>query len=100
MGTKKINPPMVGVPVFFRWDCGPSSLTVWPNFNLVRKGIKTGPIASVRKKLTININTCADILRGKLLKFYLPPIKITWVINVYFIKPNKLYTSITQLSID
>ena len=25
-------PPMVGVPLFFKCDWGPSSLTCWPNF--------------------------------------------------------------------
>ena len=30
MAMQISTPPMVGVPVFFRCDCGPSSRTNWP----------------------------------------------------------------------
>ena len=31
-----ITPPMVGVPLFFRCDLGPSSLSVCPTFNFLK----------------------------------------------------------------
>jgi len=34
---------MVGVPVFFRCDCGPSSRTTWPNFRICRRRMISGP---------------------------------------------------------
>ncbi|BFK99582.1 hypothetical protein K070079E91_19330 [Eisenbergiella porci] len=36
-------PPIVGVPFFFKWLLGPSSLTVCPALSLFRKGMITGP---------------------------------------------------------
>ena len=36
------SPPMVGVPDFFIWALGPSSLIVWPNFSFLRNGIRIG----------------------------------------------------------
>ena len=40
--SKMIIPPIVGVPVFFRCVFGPSSLTVCPAFNFLKKGMITG----------------------------------------------------------
>ena len=43
IGIRKIQPPIVGVPCFFRWLCGPSSRSDWPNFSRRISGITTGP---------------------------------------------------------
>src|SRR5690625_3721833 len=44
-------PPIVGVPDFFICDSGPSSRILCPNFNRLKKGIKTGDNRTVIKKL-------------------------------------------------
>ena len=38
-----ITPPMVGVPVLARWDCGPSVLTTCPYLSLCSSAITLGP---------------------------------------------------------
>ena len=52
-----INPPIVGVPDFFRWDSGPSSLTNCPNFNFFKKGMIIGlqitPLQLMRAAATV-----------------------------------------------
>ena len=40
------TPPMVGVPDFFRCDCGPSSRTYWPIWNSRSFSITQGPMNS------------------------------------------------------
>ena len=40
------TPPMVGVPVFFRCDCGPSSRTNCPIWNSRSFSITYGPMNS------------------------------------------------------
>ena len=40
------TPPMVGVPDFFRCDCGPSSRTYWPIWNSRSFSITHGPMNS------------------------------------------------------
>ena len=40
------TPPMVGVPDFFRCDCGPSSRTYWPIWNSLSFSITHGPMKS------------------------------------------------------
>ena len=39
------TPPMVGVPPFFRWVCGPSSRTYWPKWNSRRRSMTNGPMS-------------------------------------------------------
>ena len=38
-----IIPPIVGVPCFFKWDAGPSSLSICPTFNFFNIGIIINP---------------------------------------------------------
>ena len=53
---RKITPPIVGVPAFFRCDCTPSVLSVCPIFSLRRKGIITGPnTALIAKEISTGI---------------------------------------------
>ena len=35
-------PPIVGVPAFVRWPCGPSSRMFWPNSRLRRNSMNFG----------------------------------------------------------
>src|SRR5699024_4973739 len=44
-----ITPPIVGVPVFFICDFGPSSLMLCPNFKRLKKGINIGDKRTVIK---------------------------------------------------
>ncbi len=46
MAMQISTPPMVGVPVFFRCDCGPSSRTNWPIWNSRSFWITQGPMNS------------------------------------------------------
>ena len=63
-----VMPPIVGVPVFFKCACGPSSLTIWPNFILCKIGIKNGHTAAVTTKLISNaINVSFNIISPNLL---------------------------------
>ena len=62
-----VMPPIVGVPVFFKCACGPSSLTICPNFSLCKIGIKNGHTAAVTKKLISNaINVSLNIISPNL----------------------------------
>ena len=49
MPARIIRPPMVGVPVFFRWDFN-SSRSVCLAFIFLRSGITTGPNREVMAK--------------------------------------------------
>ena len=40
----------VGVPLFLRWLCGPSSRICWPNFNRRSSGMHNGPSSTASKK--------------------------------------------------
>jgi hypothetical protein len=44
------TPPIVGVPAFLRWVCGPSSLIVCPNCLFLIKKMNFFPIKSPRKR--------------------------------------------------
>ena len=55
-----IIPPIVGVPCFFKWDCGPSSLSICPTFNLLSCGIVITPAIT---------DTAKDIKSIIILKF-------------------------------
>ena len=39
MESINIMPPIVGVPCFFKCDCGPSSLSIWPTLIFFSIGI-------------------------------------------------------------
>ena len=39
-------PPMVGVPAFLKWVCGPSSRTTCPIRSAARRAIIQGPASS------------------------------------------------------
>ena len=43
---------------FFKWDCTPSVLSVWPIFSLRRKGMMTGPNTTlIAKEISTGITT-------------------------------------------
>src|SRR5690625_7334102 len=44
-----INPPIVGVPAFLKWDFGPSSLILSPNFKRLKNGMSIGDNRTVIK---------------------------------------------------
>ena len=48
-------PPIVGVPCFFRWDFGPSSLSCCPIFFFLKIGITIIDIINAIAKASINI---------------------------------------------
>jgi hypothetical protein len=51
-------PPIVGVPDFFKWLFGPSSLSVCPTFSFLKNGIITGPsMTLIAKAIATDIIT-------------------------------------------
>ena len=62
-----IMPPIVGVPVFFIWDFGPSSLILCPNFNRLKNGIKIGD------KRTVIKNAIAIVINNTYKFIIIPP---------------------------
>lgn len=61
--VKIIRPPMVGVPCFFKWLCGPSSLTCWPNFSLCKNGMITGHSSALTANAMIIANIVSRIIK-------------------------------------
>ena len=49
-------PPIVGVPLFFKWLCGPSVRICCPNFNRLNNGMNSGPNKTASMKETPNDN--------------------------------------------
>ena len=56
------TPPMVGVPVFFRCEAGPSSRTGWPNLKRYSRSIIQGPKANENSS-AVRIPSTARIVR-------------------------------------
>lgn len=52
---KNVKPPIVGVPVFFMWLCGPSSRILCPNFILFNVGISMGTSTKLLEAITSHI---------------------------------------------
>ena len=52
---------MVGVPVFFRWLCGPSSRTGCPNLKLYSRAISQGPKANEKIRAVSTPNTARNV---------------------------------------
>ncbi len=68
------RPPMVGVPCFVRWDCGPSSRTCWPILSLRSQRIIDGP----SRKLTMSAVMTAPALRKVMYLKTLNPKNQVW----------------------
>ena len=54
-------PPIVGVPDFFKCDCGPSPRSVCPTFSFLKKGIRIGANTALTAK---EINIGNNILKS------------------------------------
>ena len=52
---------MVGVPVFFRCDCGPSSRTNWPIWNSLSFWITYGPMKSAISSAVSEANAVRNV---------------------------------------
>ena len=50
--TSMMTPPMVGVPCFTRWVCGPSARTCWPMPSLRMTRMNAGMSTAVRRPAT------------------------------------------------
>ena len=59
-------PPIVGVPAFFKWLSGPSSLIFWPNFNFLNNGIAIGP--DTNENIIDNIKPIPNLELTKFIK--------------------------------
>ena len=55
------TPPMVGVPVFFRCDCGPSVRTYWPIWNSRSFSITQGPMKSAISSAVSEANAVRNV---------------------------------------
>ena len=68
---RKIIPPIVGVPDFFKCDCGPSSRIDCPNFRRFKKGMKIGPIITAMiKAVIIGNNTVRSMETPHFLSYF------------------------------
>src|SRR5699024_10948231 len=77
MLTTIMTPPIVGVPVFFICDFGPSSLMLCPNFKRLKKGINMGD------NRTVNIKEIAMfIIKSYIFTALYPPRTTTVHANV------------------
>ena len=54
--SKMIMPPIVGVPLFFRCDCGPSISHLLPEFQPRSSGMSSGPSSTANTKETPSVN--------------------------------------------
>ena len=53
MAMSMMTPPMVGVPCFTKWLCGPSARTCWPICVRVSRRIQAGMSAMVKAVATM-----------------------------------------------
>src|SRR5699024_4522345 len=73
-------PPMVGVPVFFICDFGPSSLMLCPNLRRRKNGINKGDKRTVIKNAIAIVNSSMDTLIFFLL-VQKPSLVLKWTAN-------------------
>src|SRR5699024_12872801 len=73
-----IIPPIVGVPVFFMCDFGPSSLMLCPNLRRRKNGMNNGEIRTVIKNAIAIVINSTDIL----IFFLLVPNRPTYYIEL------------------
>src|SRR5882724_7424146 len=66
--TRISVPPIVGVPAFTRWVCGPSSRTTWPTWWYDRRSISHGPRSNDRPSAETVARMARNVRYEKTLK--------------------------------